>query len=199
MCIYFFLQKIEMLFKYMNKSIPNNQQTNDESKMMTTATATCSSATCAEKVFIFGTHLRDVYEVKHQISMLTNNFTEFNKDDEARFTKRVESRTMTAYGYILLPDYVSDAGANFIMQYKHGMEAKYVAKFYNLDYIWFDYDTRYLMFWGADREVQQAMDYFKWIIPSHEKMRSYPKPYYTKLQDREDRHEDRGDRRSKHS
>ena len=33
MCIYFFLQKIEMLFKYMNKSIPNNQQTNDGSAL----------------------------------------------------------------------------------------------------------------------------------------------------------------------
>ena len=191
-----------MLFKYMNKSIIN-QQTKDESKMMTTATAKTTSpfafASAPKQEFVFGMHLRDEAEVKHQISMLTNNLREMNKTDEAMMLKRIKGRTMTTYGYILLPDYVSDAGANFILQYKHGMEAKYVAKMYNLDYIWFDYDTRYLMFWGSDREVQQAMDYFKWIIPTHEKMRNYPKPYYTKLQDREDRHEDRGENRSKHS
>ena len=140
---------------------------------------------------ISGTHLRDAAEVKHQLVLLARNFTELDLSSQAILLRKSERRTMTTYGYILLPGYVSDAGANFILQYKHGMEPKYVATVYNLDYIWFDYESRYLMFWGNDTEVRQAIDYFKWIIPTHQKMRTYPKPYYTKLQDRAEAQDDK--------
>ena len=151
---------------------------------------TACASNQASKI-ISGTHLRDAAEVKHQLVILNRNFDEIDRSRQAVLLRNIEGRTMSAYGYILLPEYVSDAGANFIMQYKHGMESKYVAKVYNLDYIWFDYESRYLMFWGNDREVQQAIEYFKWIIPTHQKMRTYPKPYYTKLQDRAEAREDK--------
>jgi len=152
---------------------------------------TTTSASNQDSKIISGTHLRDAAEVKHQLVILNRNFNEIDLDRQAVLLRNSESRTMTTYGYILLPEYVSDAGAKFILQYKHGMEANYVATVYNLDYICFDHESRYLMFWGNDREVQQAIDYFKWIIPSHQKIRTYPKPYYTKLQDRADAREDK--------
>jgi hypothetical protein len=185
------LQKIEMLFK---KEVINNSLKRTPNKKKMTSNQ-------ASKI-ISGMHLRDAAEVKHQLVILNRNFVELDLDRQAVLLRKSESRTMTTYGYILLPECVSDAGAKFIMQYKHGMEAKYVAKVYNLDYICFDYESRYLMFWGNDREVQQAIDYFKWIIPTHQKMRTYPKPYYTKLQDRADAREDKREKAadgSKHS
>ena len=112
-------------------------------------------------------HYRESYESAIQISMLTNELRDLPAPYAEKMISTISDRSSSYYGYVLVPDKISDRKVYDLMKYRNVNDKQYATllKNFELDFAWFDIQGRHIMVWGKSIEkVENAINTIKtWL------------------------------------
>ena len=99
-------------------------------------------------------------DASRQISMLTNEWRDLSEDMMTNVTTAFTKRTPVYYGYMVVPEAVSDDKVVRILTYDVQADNYYekLMMKYSLDFAWYDVSGRYVMFWAElEANVEAAI------------------------------------------
>jgi hypothetical protein len=117
----------------------------------------------------------DAADATRQIGMLTDDWQKVSEDMVTNIRTALSKRETIYYGYIMIPEKISDDEVIDILTYNVQTDYYYdqwILK-YCLDFAWYDISGRHVMFWGENQaDVEAAADAMKRALFDLEKKTS---------------------------
>ena len=101
------------------------------------------------------TYQRKSVESMKQINMLTNDFKDFPEHLAAEIEQILLARPHSYYGYVLVPDTISDADVFRTLNYDDPLDKYFIQLTIQmkLDFTWYDECGRHVMVWSSAKEI----------------------------------------------
>jgi hypothetical protein len=113
-------------------------------------------------------------DAKDQIMCLTHGIP---KNEQARILELFRENEKIGYGYITVPSIMEDPLVLHTIRYKDSKDIyfKHILSWFEMDFVWYDKETKQVMVWGEYCKVKTAIAELKELLEYalHERMETY--------------------------
>jgi len=105
-------------------------------------------------------------DAKDQIMHLTKNLLGFPKNESLRICELLKMNETIGYGYINAPSGMGDAMILNAIRYKDAKDNyfKHLLSWFELDFAWYDKESRQVMLWGDHDKVKDSIVELKELL-----------------------------------